>query len=44
MMNRIFKNVCVTGAGSGIGRAIEIAMSIEGYNYMYTINNIKDGQ
>ena len=31
-MNRIFKNVCITGAGSGIGRSIAIAMSNEGYN------------
>ena len=31
-MNKIFKNVCVTGAGNGIGKAIAIAMSKEGYN------------
>ena len=27
-----FKNVCITGAGNGIGQAIAIAMSKEGYN------------
>ena len=31
-MNKTFKNVCVTGAGNGIGKAIAIAMSKEGYN------------
>lgn len=31
-MERVFKNICITGAGNGIGRAIAIAMSKEGYN------------
>ena len=31
-MNKTFKNVCITGAGNGIGKAIAIAMSKEGYN------------
>jgi 3-oxoacyl-[acyl-carrier protein] reductase len=31
-MKKIFKNVCITGAGNGIGKAIAIAMSKEGYN------------
>ena len=31
-MEIFFKNVCITGAGNGIGRAIAIAMSKEGYN------------
>ena len=31
-MVKVYKNVCITGAGNGIGRAIAIAMSIEGYN------------
>ena len=31
-MNKIFENVCITGAGNGIGQAIAIAMSKEGYN------------
>ena len=41
MINRIFKNVCVTGAGSGIGRAIAIAMSNEGYNVTCADINLK---
>ena len=40
-MNKIFKNVCVTGAGSGIGRAIAIAMSNEGYNVTCADINVK---
>ena len=40
-MNKIFKNVCVTGAGSGIGRAIAIAMSNEGYNVTCADINLK---
>ena len=31
-MERVFKNICITGAGNGIGRAIAIAMGKEGYN------------
>ena len=31
-MKKIFKNVCITGAGNGIGKAIAISMSKEGYN------------
>ena len=31
-MEIFFKNICITGAGNGIGRAIAIAMSKEGYN------------
>jgi len=31
-MEKVFKNICITGAGNGIGRAIAIAMSREGYN------------
>ena len=31
-MEKVFKNICITGAGNGIGRAIAIAMSKEGYN------------
>ena len=31
-MVKVYKNVCITGAGNGIGRAISIAMSNEGYN------------
>ena len=29
-MNKIFENVCITGAGNGIGQAIAIAMSKAG--------------
>ena len=31
-MVKVYKNVCITGAGNGFGRAIAIAMSNEGYN------------
>ena len=31
-MVKVYKNVCITGAGNGIGRAVAIAMSNEGYN------------
>ena len=31
-MVKAYKNVCITGAGNGIGRAIAVAMSNEGYN------------
>ena len=31
-MVKIYKNICITGAGNGIGRAIAIAMSNQGYN------------
>ena len=33
--------MCVTGAGSGIGRAIAIAMSNEGYNVTCADINLK---
>ena len=31
-MSTTLKNICITGAGNGIGRAIAIAMSKQGYN------------
>ena len=31
-MNNTSKNICITGAGNGIGRAIAIAMSKQGYH------------
>jgi meso-butanediol dehydrogenase/(S,S)-butanediol dehydrogenase/diacetyl reductase len=31
-MNNTSKNICITGAGNGIGRAIAIVMSKQGYN------------
>ena len=31
-MEDTYSNVCVTGAGNGIGRSIAIALNNEGYN------------
>ena len=31
-MKDTYSNVCVTGAGNGIGRSIAIALNNEGYN------------
>ena len=31
-MKNIYSNVCITGAGNGIGRSIAIALNNEGYN------------
>ena len=43
-MSRVFKNVCVTGAGNGIGRATAIAMSNEGYNVVCADVDLKKAQ
>jgi len=43
-MSRVFKNVCVTGAGNGIGRATAIAMSNEGYNVVCADVDLKQAQ
>ena len=40
-MKNIYKNVCITGAGNGIGRSIAIAMNNEGYNVACADNNEK---
>ena len=40
-MKNIHKNVCITGAGNGIGRSIAIAMNNEGYNVACADNNEK---
>ena len=39
-MSDNIKNICITGAGNGIGRAIAIAMSKEGYNVVCADINI----
>ena len=31
-MKNTYSNVCITGAGNGIGRSIAIALNNEGYN------------
>ena len=43
-MMKIYKNVCITGAGNGIGRAIAIAMSNEGYNVACADIDLKQAQ
>ena len=43
-MMRVYKNVCITGAGNGIGRAIAIAMSNEGYNVACADIDLKQAQ
>ena len=43
-MKKIYKNVCITGAGNGIGRAIAIAMSNEGYNVACADIDLKQAQ
>jgi NAD(P)-dependent dehydrogenase (short-subunit alcohol dehydrogenase family) len=41
---KVYKNVCITGAGNGIGRAIAIAMSNEGYNVACGDIDLKQAQ
>jgi NAD(P)-dependent dehydrogenase (short-subunit alcohol dehydrogenase family) len=41
---KVYKNVCITGAGNGIGRAIAIAMSNEGYNVACADIDLKQAQ
>ena len=43
-MMKVYKNVCITGAGNGIGRAIAIAMSNEGYNVACADIDLKQAQ
>ena len=43
-MIKVYKNVCITGAGNGIGRAIAIAMSNEGYNVACADIDLKQAQ
>ena len=43
-MNKTFKNVCITGAGNGIGKAIAIAMSKEGYNVICADINFEEAK
>ena len=43
-MNKIFKNVCITGAGNGIGKAIAIAMSKESYNVICADINFEEAK
>ena len=43
-MNKIFENVCITGAGNGIGQAIAIAMSKEGYNVICADINFEEAE
>ena len=43
-MKKIFKNVCITGAGNGIGKAIAIAMSKEGYNVICADINLEEAK
>ena len=43
-MNKTFKNVCITGAGNGIGKAVAIAMSKEGYNVICADINFEEAK
>ena len=43
-MVKVYKNVCITGAGNGIGRAIAIAMSNEGYNVVCADIDLKQAK
>ena len=43
-MNKTFKNVCITGAGNGIGKAIAIAISKEGYNVICADINFEEAK
>jgi NAD(P)-dependent dehydrogenase (short-subunit alcohol dehydrogenase family) len=43
-MNKTFKNVCITGAGNGIGKAIAITMSKEGYNVICADINFEEAK
>ena len=43
-MMKVYKNVCITGAGNGIGKAIAIAMSNEGYNVACADIDLKQAQ
>ena len=43
-MKKIFKNVCVTVAGNGIGKSIAIAMSKEGYNVICADINFEEAK
>ena len=43
-MNKIFENVCITGAGNVIGQAIAIAMSKEGYNVICADINFEEAE
>jgi NAD(P)-dependent dehydrogenase (short-subunit alcohol dehydrogenase family) len=43
-MNKVLKNVCITGAGNGIGQAIAIAMSKEGYNVICADINFEEAE
>ena len=43
-MVKVYKNVCITGAGNGIGRAVAIAMSNEGYNVVCADIDLKQAK